>query len=324
MDKQTFVVFLILVFGAVFVLTQSLIVPAFGTGRRESKRLKLRLGEMANDILPEKQISLLRDRYQKLSPLENFLESLPGMGRLEILIERSGREFPAYRLCFVCFGLAIVGGLAAWWSTRNIPATLVAAAILGWLPIFKLKIDIAKRFAKFEEQLPEALDVMTRGLRAGYPFIETMRLVATEMEAPIAKEFGTAFDEINFGADMRWSLRNLVCRLPSLSLMAVVTTVLVQRETGGNLAETLQNISGVIRARYRFHRKVRTLTAEGRVSAWVMVLVPFVLFGMLALINPDYALTLAHHPLGRKLVLAGLALLVLGNLWIRKLISIEI
>jgi tight adherence protein B len=187
-----------------------------------------------------------------------------------------------------------------------------------------LKFDLGKRFAKFEEQLPEALDVMTRALRAGYPFNETLHLVATEMDDPIAGEFRVAFDEINFGVDTRWALRNLVDRTPSLSLMAIVTTVLVQRETGGNLAETFENIGRLIRGRFRFQRRVLTLTAEGRISAWVLTLVPFVLFALLSIISPDYVASLTYDPLGRKAILAGVGLFIVGILWIRKLISLEI
>jgi tight adherence protein B len=124
--------------------------------------------------------------------------------------------------------------------------------------------------------------------------------------------------------DMRWALKNLVDRVPSLSLMAVVTTVLVQRETGGNLAETFENVSRLIRGRFRFHRRVRTLTAEARMSAWILGLVPFVLFAGMSVFSPDYVLTLVQTPLGQKLITAGIGLLIVGNLWIRRLISLEI
>jgi tight adherence protein B len=188
----------------------------------------------------------------------------------------------------------------------------------------KLRFDLAKRFAKFEEQLPEALDVMTRALRAGYPFNETLHLVATEMEDPIAREFHITFDEINFGVDMGCALRGLVERTPSMSLMAIVTTVQVQRETGGNLAETFENIGKLIRGRFRFQRRVLTLTAEGRMSAWIMAMVPFFIFAGLSIINPGYVESLTTDPMGRKAILGGIVLMIVGNLWIRKLIALEI
>ena len=325
MDKVTLLIFLALVFGAVFMLTQSIVVPTFGSGRQESQRLKQRLGILADEFQAEQQISLVRDKYfKKLSPFEKRLESLPAMKRLVAFIERSGHHFPAYRLVLCCLFLGLLGG----WVTRLLShqegLVPVGIFILGVLPVMKLKFDLARRFAKFEEQLPEALDVMTRALRAGYPFNETLHLVATEMDDPIAREFHITFDEINFGVDTRWALNSLVSRTPSMSLMAIVTTVLVQRETGGNLAETFENIGRLIRARFKFQRRVLTLTAEARMSAWILVMIPFILFAMLSIINPDYVAGITQDPMGRKLILGGLGLLVVGNLWIRKLIAMEI
>ncbi|TRW89687.1 type II secretion system F family protein [Candidatus Methylobacter oryzae] len=325
MDKDTLLIFLGLVFGAAFLLTQSIVVPTFGTGRQESKRLKQRLGVLSDDRQPEHQISLVREKYfKKLSPFESWLESLPAMKRLETFIERSGHDFPAYRLVLLSLSLGLIGALVTWMLSHDwlfVPAGML---ILGVLPFMKLKIDLGKRFAKFEEQLPEALDVITRALRAGYPFNETLQLVAAEMDEPIAKEFRIAFDEINFGVDTRWALHSMVERVPSMSLMAIVTTVLVQRETGGNLAETFENISKLIRGRFRFQRRVLTLTAEARMSAWVLAMVPFALFAGISIINPDYMATLTQDPAGQKVILWGLVLQVVGNFWIRKLIALEI
>jgi tight adherence protein B len=325
MDQESFIIFMLLVFGSVFLLTQSIIVPTFGTGRMESRRLKKRLGAIASEFQPANQMSLVREKYlKKLSPFEKKLESLPGMSGLETFIERSGRAFPAYRLVALSILLGAAGGLLAWVFTHQPLAAVAIALMLGWAPALKLKIDLAKRFNKFEEQLPDALDIMTRALRAGYPFNETLQLVATEMDAPIGMEFKYAFDEVNFGVEMRWALKNLVDRMPSLSLMAIVTTVLVQKETGGNLAETFENISRLIRGRFRFQRRVRTLTAEARMSSWILVGAPFVMFGAMSIVAPDYIAPLIYDPLGHKLVMAGLALVFAGSLWIRKIISIEI
>jgi tight adherence protein B len=325
MDKNTLLIFLALVFGAVFLLTQTIVVPTFGTGRQESRRLKQRLGIIAEEYQSEQQISLIRDKYfKKLSPLEKWLESLPTMRQMEAFIERSGHGFPAYRLVLFCLVLGLLGGSLAWIVSRQWSLIPVGVFILSGLPVIKLKLDLARRFAKFEEQLPEALDVMTRALRAGYPFNETLFLVATEMDDPIAREFHITFDEINFGVDMRWALRGLVERTPSMSLMAIVTTVLVQRETGGNLAETFENIGKIIRGRFRFQRRVLTLTAEGRMSAWIMAMVPFFIFAALSIINPDYVSSLTDDPMGRKAILGGIVLMIAGNLWIRKLIALEI
>lgn len=325
MDKNTLLIFLGLIFGSAFLLTQSIVVPTFGTGRQESRRLKQRLGILSDEHQSEHQISLVREKYfKKLSPFESWLESLPAMRRLETFIERSGHDFPAYRLVLLSLSLSLFGGLVAWVLSHQWLFVPAGVFIMTGLPFMKLKLDLAKRFAKFEEQLPEALDVITRALRAGYPFNETLHLVATEMDEPIAKEFRIAFDEINFGVDTRWALHSMVDRVPSMSLMAIVTTVLVQRETGGNLAETFENISKLIRGRFRFQRRVLTLTAEARMSAWILAMVPFVLFAGISLINPDYVANLTQDPMGQKIILWGIVLQIFGNFWMRKLIAMEI
>lgn len=324
MDQHTLLIFLVLVFGAVFLLAQTIFVPSFGTERQESKRLRKRLGTIAEEAASN-QVSLLREKYLKgLSPLERWLESLPGMAALERLIEQSGRTVPAYRVVLLSLGLGLTAGIVAWSMSRHPLIALAAPVIPAWVPFLKLKMDRNKRFARFEEQLPEALDMMTRALRAGHPFNETLQVVAKEMDDPIAKEFGMTFDEINYGVDVRQAFQNLLARVPSMSLMAVVTSVLVQRETGGNLAEILEKISAVVRGRFRFQRRVRTLSAEGRLSAWVLTLVPFVLFAVISVTTPSYVMTLVREPAGRKLIIVSLVLIAIGAQWIRKLLRVEV
>ena len=144
------------------------------------------------------------------------------------------------------------------------------------------------------------------------------------MDKPIASEFRIVFEEVNFGIDLQWALRNLVKRMPSMSLMAIVTTILVQRETGGNLAETFGNISKLIRERFKFERKILTLTAEARISTLILSMIPFGLFAFLSFTSPDYIAIFTQDPLGKKLLLFGIGLFIVGNLWRRKLMLMEI
>lgn len=325
MDNKTLITFLVMVFGAIFLLTQFIVVPRFGTGQRESKRLRKRMSALVGRYQPDSPVFLLREKYlRKLSPLEKWFESLPGMRGLESFVERAGHEFPAYRLVLASLLLALLGWLVAWAMSRQWLLALGAAIMLGWAPTLKLKSDLNRRFAKFEEQLPEALDIMTQALRGGYPFSESLLLVAEEMDEPIAREFRTAFDEMNYGIEISLALHNLIDRVPSMSLTALVTTVLVQRETGGNLAESFESTSRLIRSRFRFHRRVRTITAETRLSTWILALVPFVLYAVMSVLNPDYMRIMLQDPLGLKLITAGLGLLIIGNFWIRKLMSIDV
>jgi len=325
MDKDLLLIFLALVFGAVFMLTQAIALLIFGTGRQESRKLKQRLGNLADEPQSIQQTSLVREKYLKhLSPIEIWMESLPGMMWLELFIERSGHALPAYRLILLSVLLGLLGsGLAGILNYHGL-IILAVAVILTALPTLKLKRDLSKRFAKFEEQLPEALDVMTRALRAGYPFNETLHLVASDMDNPIAGEFRIVFEEVNFGVDMSLALRNLVERIPSTSLMAIATSILVQRETGGNLAETFENIGKLIRERFKFQRRVLTLTAESRMAALILSMIPFALFAMMSLTNPDYLSDLTHDPLGKKMLAYGIGLFIIGNFWMRKQIAMDI
>ena len=142
--------------------------------------------------------------------------------------------------------------------------------------------------------------MMKRALRAGHPFSGAIKLVSEELEAPLGKEFGTTFADLNYGNDVRRAMLGLLQRVPSVPVMALVTSVLVQKETGGNLAEILGQISTVVRGRFRFERKIRTLSAEGRMSAWILALVPIVLFGVITVTTPDYLPTLTQDPLRPK------------------------
>jgi tight adherence protein B len=168
------------------------------------------------------------------------------------------------------------------------------------------------------------VDMMKRALRAGHPFSGAIKLVSEELEAPLGKEFATTFADLNYGNDVRRAMLGLLQRVPSIPVMALVTSVLVQKETGGNLAEILGQISTVVRGRFRLERKIRTLSAEGRLSAWILALVPLVLFAVISITTPDYLPTLTSDPFGKKLIAVGGVAGVIGLIWIRKIIRIDV
>jgi tight adherence protein B len=318
-------VYLGLVFAAVFLLSQGLIVPAFGESRKARQRLRKRLADIEKAAQQEGVATLLRERYlQKLSPFEQRLEALPGMERLRSLIEQAGSGIQAYRLVLISIALAAAAAVAVQIATA-MPLAAVVAALAGLiLPVGKVMRDRAQRFALIEEQLPDAVDVMRRALMAGHPFNAALKLVAEDMQEPIAHEFELTFADINYGNDVRRALFGLLGRVPSVTLMAFVTAVLIQRETGGNLAEILGQISSVVRGRFRFQRRVRTLSAEGRMSAWVLTLVPLVLFAGMMFVNPDYLPLLMKDPMGRKLALFSIVWGGIGIYFIRRIIRIEV
>jgi len=316
--------FLVLVFLAVFLLVQALVVPVFSESARMRKRLIARLSSV-NSIGTGDFARLLREKHlSELSPLERRLEALPSVARLARVIEQSGRSTPVYRLLALSGALAGVGALAAWTVTRATGWTLMLAIASSALPLLKVLRDRARRMARFEEQLPDALDVVKRALKAGHPFSQALNLVVEDMEDPIRKEFDLLFSEINYGGDMRNALLGLLERVPSVSVMALVTAVLVQRETGGNLAETFERITGVIRGRFKLYRRVRTLSAEGRLSAWILALVPVTLFVVISVTSPGYLPVMLHDPLGKNLVAAAVVLAIVGVLWIRRILRIQV
>jgi tight adherence protein B len=324
MDQSTLIIFLILVAGAVFILSQLILVPSFGTKSVESRKIKERLRKVTEAGLSGEQ-SLVRQKYlRELSFLERTLESLPGAETIEDLLEQAGKDYHAYRVILAMIAFTLVAGIAAFYFTGNIIATLIAALIAGALPFQKLKSDRKKRLELFEEQLPEALDMMSRALRAGYPFNEAMHYIAQEMQDPIAKEFRITFEEINYGRDVRQAFNYMLMRTPSTNLIAATTAILIQRETGGNLAELLDKIADILRKRFRFQRRVRTITAENRISAWVLSLLPFAVFLIITLRSPEYVKPLFDTDMGNTILGVGLVLQVIGSLWVRKQINFDI
>ena len=317
--------FLIMVFISVFLLVYSFVVPVFGAERQAAKRLKKRLRKIVLHDSRQSAAAMLREKYlRELSPLERWLEALPGMERLALFIEQAGRQTAAYRLVLLAAALGVGAGWLAYALLHQPVLAMMAAAGAFITPFSRISILRSKRMARFEEQLPEALDVMVRALKAGHPFSGTLQLVAEEMDDPIAREFGITFADINYGLDVKQAFMNMLERIPNVTLMTLVTAVVVQRETGGNLAETLSKISSVIRGRFRFNRKVKTLSAEGRLSAWILAMIPFTLFVLIMLTTPSYLPVLMQEPAGLKIVAAAFLLQIIGILWIRRIIRIEV
>ncbi|AZD17548.1 MULTISPECIES: type II secretion system F family protein [Pseudomonas] len=317
--------FLGMVFTAIFLLSQSVAVPVFGEAGKVRKRIRSRLDLLERASNLENMQSVLRQKYlRRLSPLEARLEQLPSMEALAQMIEQAGHEYRAYRVLMLSLVLMMVAGMGTWLFTQLWWAALPAAAMAFWLPVLKISRDRNKRFALFEEQLPDALDAMCRALRAGHPFNETLQLVAEEHKGPVAHEFGLTFADINYGNDVRRAMLGLLERMPSMTVMMLVTTVLIHRETGGNLTEVLDRLSSLIRGRFRFQRKVKTLSAEGRMSGWILVAMPFVLAAGIVLSSPTYLPLLINEPLGQKMVLGAFVAMLVGIFWIRKIIRIQV
>jgi tight adherence protein B len=317
--------FALLVFFAVVLLFQGTMVPVFSDSRKMSKRIQARLQRLADASGGPEFTSLLRAKYLRdLTGFERTLESMAGMERLAQMLEQAGMKTRAYRVVLLALVLSVAGGVVLWILSR---AWLISAlgTLAGLvLPFFYVLRARANRFAKFEEQMPDAIDMIQRALKAGHPFGHCLKLVAEDMHEPIAGEFELTFADLSYGNDPRRALFGLLQRVPSVSVTALITAVIVQRETGGNLAESLAKISNVIRGRFRFQRRVKTLSAEGRLSGWILVLTPIVLFAVMWVMDPEYVGLLTEHPKGPTLIGIALFLGSIGVLWIRRLVRIEV
>jgi tight adherence protein B len=201
----------------------------------------------------------------------------------------------------------------------TIPLGLAA----GWLPIAWVRFRGERRVRKFEEQFPEAIELIARALRAGHAMTTGLALVAEELPDPVGGEFRLVYDRQNFGMSMPDALRLFADRVPLLDARFFVTAVLTQRESGGNLAEILDNLGDVIRQRFRVKRQIRVVTAHARLTGWVLVLMPVVIGLGMVVVAPDHILTLVRDPLGIQMAAAAVGLWVLGFLAIRKLTDVE-
>ena len=323
--NSSITLFVGLVFLSVFILMLALFMPVFGENSQSRKKLSARLKKMSEETQVPAAIRLLREnKLDKLSSIERELETSAYLSGIRLLISQSGYKLLAYRfILFSIFTGVLLGVLAWYFSNLWIVGTL--AFCLGcFIPYFKINFDRVQRLARFEEQLPEAIDVMKRALQAGHPFNESLHLVGEELDDPIRTEFAITFAELNYGSDLKWALFGLLERVQSVNVMALVTAVLVQRETGGNLAEILGKLSSIIRGRFRFHRKVKTLSAEGRMSAWILALVPFVMFAMIHITTPTYLPILIESETGINLCIGAFLAMVIGMIWIRKIIRIDV
>jgi tight adherence protein B len=208
--------------------------------------------------------------------------------------------------------------------TVNSMVKFILPVILGSLPFFSVYLKKNRRMRKFGRQLPDALDLIVRALKAGHAFSSGLRMVADEFDDPVGPEFAKTMDEINFGVGVPEALINLSNRVDCPDIKFFVVSVIIQRETGGNLAEVLEKISHLIRERFKFYGRIRVLASEGKLSAIVLISLPFVICLMLLLVNPGFLEPLYTDPAGRLLIGAAVILMVMGIFIMKRMISIRV
>jgi tight adherence protein B len=290
--------------------------------RRLAHRLELLSGAWQGTAA---EFSLFKERVLSKSPvLQQLLERMPHILELDRILLQSGLAWTVSRF-FGMVALGLVAGLAVTLYFHFSILVVIAGTVLGGLlPVMHVLRTKKKRMSKLEQQLPDAVDLMGRALRAGHAFPTAVKMVADEMSAPIGAEFRTLFDEVNYGISMQEALLNLAGRIPSMDMKFLVIAVLIQRETGGNLAELLDNIAAVIRARLKLFGTIRVLSAEGRLSAWILSLLPFCTAALINVVNPKFMSVLWTDPVGHKMVGVVAAMMVFGVLWMRKIIRIRV
>lgn len=318
--------FAVLLFAACILMVEGAWLWWSGTHGSAARRINRRLRLMAaRGEAGGERISILKQRrYARAPGLERLLRRVPQAARLDHLLLQSGLSWSVAQFIGVTGTLLLVALLllAAWSMPLPGALLLLASAVSG--PCLLVLRARAARLKKIEAQLPEAADFLARALRAGHSFSNVLQMVGDELNEPISGEFKMAHEEINYGVPMNEALQNLAARIPLTDLRYLVIAVLVQRESGGNLAEVLVSIARIIRARLKLLGQVRVLSAEGRMSAWVLGLMPVVMIGVMALVNPQYIRLLWTDPSGIKLLWYAAGMVALGVVWMRNVIRIRI
>jgi tight adherence protein B len=269
--------------------------------------------------------TILKEAALHSNPLiEDLVRRIPWSPAVSRLIKQAGKGWRVSSVLALSSLAALVAGWLAWSLTSQSIVVLCSALAAGLSPYVVLYILREMRFNKFDALLPEAVDLMSRGLRAGHSISAVMEMVGTEVGDPVGIEFSSVNKEQSLGLPIREAIMNLVERVPIDDLRFLATAILLQKESGGNLVQILDKTSAVLRERARLRGQLRIYTAQGRISGWILCAAPFIMFGLISITNYGYEKPLFHTPLGIKMVYGGLALMVVGILFIRKIIDVKV
>lgn len=311
----------LLVAGIVMIVA-NFVIKHYGP---RARALSSRLEEIAQQRSKEDADRLLKEEFASHSQFMQWLEArLPEMTALRGLLIRAGSTRTPNQVIALCSGIAGFTFLAVFFAGAGIVAGLIGALLSGFSPIFFYQQKEKKRRLKFEEQLPEALDFMSRALRAGHGLAIAIGMVGNDMAEPIGPEFKLVFEQINFDVSFNEALSNLTTRINSSDLNFFVVAVLIQRETGGNLTELLSTLAKTVRERLKFRGKVQVLASEGKFSGILLGSLPFILAGILSLINPVYMSSLWTSPTGHTMISTGLIMIIIGFAWMWKIVQIRV
>jgi tight adherence protein B len=291
----------------------------------DRKKIKRRLEPFSAGKYGNEGSSILRKEVLSEIPTVNrILTNIPIARRMNRFVQQANVPYTLgfFLLLMILLGsTGLFGGLMI---TRNPVLSISIGICLAALPLFYVGSMKKRRMQKFERQLPDALELVARALKAGHAFSSGMQLAADEFDDPLGTEFQNTLDEINFGVSVPDALKNLSIRVECPDLRYFIVSVIVQRETGGNLAEIIENLAHLIRERFKLRGRVQVLAAEGKLSGIILVAIPFLVVLALRFMNPTYIATLIEDPAGRAMAAMAVFLMVLGVLVMKKMIDIKI
>ena len=307
-------------------LSYALFVLASRKSDERHARMERRIAEALRDTArtTDEAIQISRDDMMSSNATINrFLSSLDFARRLELMIAQADSQITVSKLLAFAVFAGIMAFLAAY-TVFNPLFAGVLGAVAAALPLLHISMKRRKRLRKFNEQLPDTLDLLGRSLAVGHAFSEALHQVAGEMPDPIAKEFRITFEEQKLGLSTKLALDRLVQRVPLADLRLCVTAMHIQRETGGNLAEILEKVANTIRARFKLMEDFRTMTTSSRASAWILCGLPIALVVILTALNPDYMSKLIYDPRGHLVIVAAVIMQLIGMGLIRSILNIKV
>jgi len=267
---------------------------------------------------------LREERLSKTPWVHEFLLLVPGTQGMLRLSQQAGSPFQVSSL----LAFSVVAGLLTWWLASLFSSSVSISALIGLsvaaVPFIYLYFQRANRLRRCDDLLPEAVDLMARALRAGHAVTSVVEMVSQEIANPLGGEFRRVHEETSLGLPLREAMLNLVERVPRDDMRFLATAVLLQKETGGNLAQILDKTATVMRERARLRGQLRIYTAQGRITGWILCSMPFLMFILIDVVNPDYERILITDPLGIRLIYIGLVMMMVGVLIIRKIIDIKV
>lgn len=324
--SNSFLVLVVLIFVAVLLFLESMYLLWSAQHGPEARRIKHRLQVLSGSRDKTTQARLLRQRMlSELPAVDRLLGRFPRMHGLDRFIVQSGLDWTVSKLLLSCLAVFVITWYALRWQFVLAPLVAPALALFtGTWPLLFVAWRRQRRLSTIERQLPDALDLLSRALRAGHAFSAALKMAAEEAAEPIATELRTVHDEVNFGVSLQQALTHLSERVPVTDLRYFVVAVLVQRETGGNLTEILGNLSRLIRERLKLFARIRVLSSEGRLSAWVLGVMPFCLAGLINIFNPDFMSVMWRDPIGIAITQYLLILMAIGVLVLIKIVKIRV